>query len=100
MIISVQRGMDGIKSYLENKGYRVVYADEYPHPPDAYIYNDFSQYVLPDAFENPFFSGISAVSTSNSSAGRYPGAVNINAAGRCFGDIEQMILYTRKGGLI
>ncbi len=47
MIISVQKGLDGIKSRLEDKGYRIVDFDNSKGIIDAYIYygkceNDFS----------------------------------------------------------
>ncbi len=39
VIVAVQKGMEGIKGKLEERGYQVVYYDEYQHPIDAFVYH-------------------------------------------------------------
>jgi hypothetical protein len=46
MIIGIQRGLDGLKKKLEEKGYQVYFEDEYPYAIDAFIFN--KSLTLPD----------------------------------------------------
>lgn len=39
MIIGIQRGLDSLKKELEQKGYNVVYYDQYKNLVDVYVYN-------------------------------------------------------------
>ena len=46
MIIGIQRGLEGLKEKLEERGYKVYYDDEYYQPVDAYIFN--KRFNIPD----------------------------------------------------
>lgn len=87
MVVAIQRGLEGIKIKLAEKGYHVVYYDEYPHPIDAYIYIGYSNDV---GYSNANMH-YSISNVSHSSSPRHPGVLQINAQYRSFHEINRLL---------
>lgn len=87
MVIAIQRGLEGLKEKLEQRGYRVYYEDEYTHPVDAYIYNNHSNIMDTDYdFGSALTSSIEKRYNHN-----HRGVLLISAKNKNIEQIEQII---------
>ncbi|NLM13227.1 MAG: hypothetical protein GX209_05735 [Epulopiscium sp.] len=87
MIVAIARGLEGFKEKLEQRGYQVVYEDEYSYPVDAYIYinhpnwMEFSDEIRPELTS----------SIEKRSQHKHQGVLIINAQNKSIDEIEQIL---------
>ncbi|WP_058486384.1 YkuS family protein [Defluviitalea phaphyphila] len=87
MIIGIQRGLEGIKEKLEERGYKVVYEDEYNYPVDAYIYIDHPNWME----ENNSIGVVLTSSVQKRAKHKHNGILFINGKNKSIDEIEQII---------
>ena len=90
MIIGIQRGLDGVKSSLQNRGYHVVEVNHlHSAPVDVYIYNGHEgEYSIAEITHS--IPAMGAMINTVEQRG-YQGTFLINSAHRSIEEIETMI---------
>jgi len=87
MVVAIARGLEGIKEKLEQRGYQVVYEDEYPYPVDAYIYINHPNWMeLSDEIRPELTSSVEKRSNH-----KHHGVLIINAQNKSIDEIEQIL---------
>lgn len=87
MIVAISKGLEGFKEKLEQRGYEVVYEEEYPYPVDAYIYTNHRDWLeLNDDIRPELTSSIEKRSNH-----KHQGILLINAQNKSIDQIEQIL---------
>ena len=87
MIVGIQRGLEGYKKRLEERGYRIYYEDEYNYPVDAYIYMTHPNIMDTDYDHGPTLTA----SIEKRSNHKHSGILLINALNKDIDQIEEIL---------
>ena len=87
MIVAIERGLEGFKEKLEQRGYQVVYHEDYSYPVDAYIYMNHSNWMEVNEDLWPELTS----SVEKRSKHKLHGVLMINAQNKSIDQIEQIL---------